>query len=199
MIATALGFIFSPTAQWNKVAAMSDEKLRIYLLYPAILGIIPALAWYYGTTSTGWTVGTDDPVFLTTASAIKIAILFYLTEIFAIWTIGFFIHWMAGTYNAASTLVKGVTIAGFTSTPFLIGGIVGFFPILWLDLLVALLAITQSVYLLYKGIPIVMKIPAEQGFLFASAMIAVGMVILICIMCATVILWDMGFAPMFTD
>lgn len=113
MIATALGFIFSPTAQWNKVAAMSDEKLRIYLLYPAILGIIPALAWYYGTTSTGWTVGTDDPVFLTTPSAIKIAILFYLTEIFSIWTIGFFIHWMAGTYNAASTLVKGVTIAGF--------------------------------------------------------------------------------------
>jgi hypothetical protein len=27
-----------------------------------------------------------------------------------------------------------------------------------------LLAVTQSVYLLYKGIPIVMKIPAEQGF-----------------------------------
>jgi hypothetical protein len=73
------------------------------------------------------------------------------------------------------------------------------FPILWLDILIALLAVTQSVYLLYKGIPIVMKIPAEQGFLFASAMIAVGMVILICIMCGTVILWDMGFAPIFTD
>jgi hypothetical protein len=144
-------------------------------------------------------VGTDEPIFLTSASALRIAILFYLTEIFAIWTIGGFIHWMSATYNATSTLIKGVAIAGFTTTPFLVGGAVGLFPILWLDILIALLAVTQSVYLLYKGIPIVMKIPAEQGFLFASAMIAVGMVILICIMCATVILWDMGFAPVFTD
>jgi hypothetical protein len=199
MIATAFGFLFSPTAQWKKVAALSDEKLRIYLLYPVILGIIPAVAWYHGTTNTGWTVGTDEPIFLTSASALRIAILFYLTEILAIWTIGGFIHWMSATYNATSTLIKGVAIAGFTTTPFLIGGAVGLFPILWLDILIALLAVTQSVYLLYKGIPIVMKIPAEQGFLFASAMIAVGMVILICIMCGTVILWDMGFAPIFTD
>ncbi|MFQ3322670.1 MAG: hypothetical protein ACI90U_000482 [Pseudomonadales bacterium] len=33
-------------------------------------------------------------------------------------------------------------------------------------ILAALLAITQSVYLLYKGIPIVMKIPAEQSFFY---------------------------------
>jgi hypothetical protein len=39
----------------------------------------------------------------------------------------------------------------------------------------------------------------ERGFLFASAVVAVCLVILIGIMGASVILWDMGFAPEYTN
>ncbi|MFM7274326.1 MAG: hypothetical protein ACKO4A_10805 [Gammaproteobacteria bacterium] len=39
----------------------------------------------------------------------------------------------------------------------------------------------------------------ERGFLFASAVVAICLVILIAIMCISVILWDMGFAPVYTN
>ena len=52
-----------------------------------------------------------------------------------------------------------------------------------------------GLYLLYLGIPIVETVPQERGFLFASAVVAVCLVILIAIMGASVILWDMGAAP----
>jgi hypothetical protein len=45
----------------------------------------------------------------------------------------------------------------------------------------------------------VMGIPKERGFLFSSAVLAIAMVILICLMVGSVILWDMGAAPAFTD
>ncbi len=199
MISTALGFVFKPTQQWQKIASTPEDKLRIYILYPIVLGLIPAIAWYYGTTNTGWTIGDDDTTYLTANSALKIAVLFYLAQLFSIWVIGLFIHWMADTYAAESTPLKGIVVAGFTTTPFMLAGVVGFIPVVWFDIIVALAAIAQSVYLLYIGIPIAMRIPEEQGFLYASAMVAVGMVILICLMCAIVILWDMGFAPSFTD
>jgi len=62
-----------------------------------------------------------------------------------------------------------------------------------------MIALTYAIYLLYTGIPIVMKVPEERGFLFSSAVIAVALVALIAIMGATVILWDMGAAPTFTN
>jgi hypothetical protein len=52
---------------------------------------------------------------------------------------------------------------------------------------------------MYLGIPIVMDIPEERGFLFSSAVMAIGLVILICLMVASVFLWDLGAAPAFTD
>jgi hypothetical protein len=106
---------------------------------------------------------------------------------------------MSATYGAASTLTKGIVIAGLTSTPLFIAGLVGFHPLLWIDLLIGVLAVSWSVYLLYLGIPIVMNIPEERGFLFSSAVVGVALVILICIMVGSVLVWDFGAAPAFTD
>lgn len=55
------------------------------------------------------------------------------------------------------------------------------------------------VYLLYISVPIVMRIPSERGFLFASAMVAVGLVGFAALLAVTVILWEMGAMPVFTD
>jgi len=44
-----------------------------------------------------------------------------------------------------------------------------------------------------------MGIPEERGFLFSSAVVGVAMVILICMMVGSVILWEYGAAPAFTD
>ena len=51
--------------------------------------------------------------------------LFYLTMLGSIAVIGYFVHWMSATYGAASTLTKGVVIAGLTCTPLFIAGLVG--------------------------------------------------------------------------
>jgi hypothetical protein len=52
---------------------------------------------------------------------------------------------------------------------------------------------------MYLGIPIVMNIPEERSFLFSSAVMAIVMVILIYLMIGSVILWNLGAAPVFTD
>ena len=70
---------------------------------------------------------------------------------------------------------------------------------LWAALLIGIVTVSWSLYLLYLGIPIVMHVPEDRGFLFASAVVAVCLVILIGIMGASVILWDMGFAPEYTN
>ncbi len=199
MIGNAIGIMFQPNKTWQQVAELSDTQLKAYLFYPALLAIIPAVAWYYGTTQVGWTVSGNEPVKFTSDSAVMIAILFYLAQVLAIWGVGYFVHWMSKTYGAESTAAKGLAIAGLCSTPILLSGVLGFHPMFWLDFIVGLAAVSYCAYLLYLGIPTVMRIPEERGFLFASAIVAVGLVAVIIIMGATVILWDMGFTPTFTD
>jgi hypothetical protein len=195
----AIGLLVQPSAQWRKVAQLPAATMTTMILYPCIMALLPAVAWYYGTTEIGWTVGDGDSIKLTRDSALSIIILFYLAMLAAVGIIGYFIHWMADTYGANSSFARGMVIAGFTATPLFLAGLTGFYPILWLDMLLGVTAVCWAVYLLYTGIPIVMNIPEERGFLFSSAVIAICLVMLICIMVGSVILWDFGAAPAFTD
>ncbi len=199
MIAKISGLFCCPIKTWQKIAELSNKQLQPYLFIPVILGFLPAVAWYVGTTHTGWSVGEGDAIRLTRESAMAIAVAFYITQILAIWLIGYFIHWMSTTYAAESTPIKGMALAGITATPILIAGVVGFYPNFAIDLLVAIAAVSYSVYLLYVGIPIAMKVPPERGFLYASAMVGVALVIVICVMGGSLILWSLGLEPTFTD
>jgi len=60
-------------------------------------------------------------------------------------------------------------------------------------------ALAYTVKLLYTGLPIMMEIDENRGFLFSSSVLAVGMVSLIVMMVAMAILWFNGFAPQFVD
>lgn len=199
MLNNPFAFLFSPDAQWQKVASATLNQQRTAAIYVALFAILPCVAWYYGTTEIGWRVGEGDPVRLTPDSAIRLVCAFYAAIMLALAGIGAAIHWMAGTYGSIASFTRGYAIAVYSATPLLVAGTFGFYPLLWLDMALGIAAVSWSVYLLYKGIPIVMGVPPERGFLYASAVIAVCLVFLMAMMGATVILWDMGFMPEFHD
>ncbi|MEX2489602.1 MAG: Yip1 family protein [Pseudomonadales bacterium] len=194
-----IGILFYPERQWERIRDRNETALGLYLRYLIFMALLPPVAWYVGATEVGWSVG-GRVIKLTPESALQIVILFYIAILAGIGALGYMVHWMSETYEAKdSTFSKGVGIAAYTCTPLLICGAVGFYPILWLDILLGVLAASYAVYLLYVGVPIVMEMPRERGFLFASALVAVGLVLCAALMGATVILWEMGAMPVFTD
>jgi hypothetical protein len=199
MISNVIGLLIQPKKQWQKIADAGSFSTTGSVFYTLLLALLPAVAWYYGATVVGWTVGDGDIVKLTQDSGRVIIPLFYITMVLSIIAIGLMIHWMASTYGSESSSGKGIAIAGFAATPMFIAGAIGFMPIFWLALVISIIAMSFAVYLLYTGITIVMAIPEERGFLFASAVLSVCMVILMVIMGGSVILWDIGAAPTFTD
>ena len=200
MIQHGLALLVQPHTAWQRVAQLPSASFNKLALFPVIMALLPAVAWYYGTSRIGWTVGSsEDAIRLTESSAFEISVLFYFVMICSIAIIGYFIHWMSDTYGANSSLTKGIVIAGLTCSPLFLSGLVGFYPLLWVDLLIGVVALSWATYLLYLGIPIVMNIPEERGFLFSSAIIAIALVIFVGILVVTIILWEYGFAPEFTD
>lgn len=199
MLNNPLNYLVSPGKQWQRVANASLGELRTSALYVFIFAALPCYAWYHGTTEIGWRVMGGELVRLTPDSALKLVAAFYCAIILALWGIGYAIHWMAGTYGSITTFTKAYALAAYGATPLFVAGLFGFHPLLWLDLTVGIVAVSWAVYLLYSGLPVVMNIPAERGFLYASAVIGVCLVFLMAMMGATVILWDMGLMPVFVD
>lgn len=194
-----IGIMTHPVKEWEKIRIESQSCAGCFFKYLIFIAALAPLAWYYGLTQVGWSVAGRD-VRLTSDSAVTIMVLFYLASLFGVIVLGFMVHWMSKTYDApSSNFSKGVGIAAYTCAPLFLCGVVGFYPILWLDILLGCGAAAYSVYLLYVGVPIVMEIPEERGFLFASAMVAVGLVLCAALLGTTVTLWEMGAMPVFTD
>ncbi|WP_299598549.1 Yip1 family protein [uncultured Microbulbifer sp.] len=192
------GLMVQPRRQWQEIAGLSEKGLNRQIPYVIILALLPALCWYFGTTEIGWNIGHGRPVrTLTSNSALSLVAVFYVTMILAVIAVGYFIHWMAKTYGAKSHPMKGMVIAGFTATPIFVAGAAGLYPILWLDILLATLAVAYAVYLLYVGIPIVLNVNEERGFLFASAVVTVCLVMAVVVMVGTVLFWSFVAAPVF--
>ncbi|MGB5324656.1 MAG: Yip1 family protein [Pseudomonadales bacterium] len=199
MISNPAGFLLNARAQWQRVSQLADNQLSAKLLYPVVLGLGTPIAWYFGTTKIGWSVGSGEIIRLTEQSALQLVAALYLAILASLVVIGYAIHWMAETYGSVTTISRGIVVAGYTATPLFLAGLCGFYPVFWLDMLLGIVALCWAVYLLYIGIPVVMGIPEERGFLYASAVVAICMVIFICLMGVTVIMWDMGIQPVFTD
>ena len=194
-----IGILFSPTNEWVKIRDSNKSVVGHFLSYILIIALLPPVAWYFGSTQIGWDIGERN-VRITADSAIQISVLFYLAIVIGTGGLGYMVHWMSETYEAhTSTVDKGIAVAAYTLTPLFVAGAIGFYPLLWIDIIIGCAAAAYTVYLLYIGVPIVMEIPKERGFLFASAMVAVGLVASAALLGATVILWEMGAMPVFTE
>jgi hypothetical protein len=199
MFGHMFGVLVNPVSEWAKIAALPDKEIKKLLLYPILMALLPAIAFYLGTTITGWAVLGNDITRMTHDSAIPLSVLFYGAVMGAIIFIGWMIHWMSATYNASSFPIKGVVLMGYACTPIFLAGAFAVYPVWWLDILLATAACGYAIRLVYLGVPAMMKVPEERGFLYASAVFLVALVYMVVVLVATVILWEYVATPVFTD
>jgi hypothetical protein len=163
------------------------------------MALLPPVSAYIGATYVGWSLGIDETYRLTPDSALKLSIAAYFAILVAVLVLAYFVQWMAKTYGANPSLKRCLNLAAYSCTPLFLVSIAGAYPILWLDMLISLIGVGWAVYLLYHGVPIMMGIEKERGFLFASSILTVGLCILVGMIAITVIFWGSGIAPVFTN
>jgi len=191
------GLLSHPEEEWKSIRKENCTIGKCYCSHVLLLAAIPPLAGYIGTTQVGWQVVSREVQKLTPESALWMAILSYFTILVGVFFIGKMIHWMGKTYGAKQTLPQCIALAAYTATPLFLSGLMLLYPLLWLNLLIGLPVLGYTVYLLYTGVPIVMGISQERGFLFSTAVLVVGLVTLLSVLVVTVILWDIGIGPVY--
>ena len=94
--------------------------------------------------------------------------------------------------DATPDFTQSLELAAYASTPLLMVGLAALFPVLWFMVIAGLGAMTYSVYLLYSGVPIMMNIPEEKGFIYSSSVVTCGLVLIVALMAASAIVFNLG-------
>ncbi|HEY7378563.1 MAG TPA: Yip1 family protein [Steroidobacteraceae bacterium] len=186
--------LFSPTAVFQAVARESPPATRVFFRFALWLGLLPPLFAYVGTLKFGWRLGVE-PVFLPPRSVLTICVLYYAILLFGFVSGGVVARWMASTYDASQSLGRCFALLAIVGAPLAVGSIVHLYPNAFINVLVLVPALIWSMFLLYRGLPVVLETGPNRGMLMASALIAYLLVALVSLFGITVALWGSGLGP----
>jgi hypothetical protein len=188
------GLYAHPKDEWQTIEKR-HESLMYSLVHILVVALIPAICGYYAAAHIGWTIGVGDPIKLSQSSSQIMSVAMYFALVIGVFALAYLIQWMAKTFDSKPSFIQSLELAAYTATPMLMVGIVTLFPVLWFVALAGIVAVSYSIYLLYTGVPIMMNIPEEKGFIYSSSVVTCGLVLLVSIMAMSAIFWTMGFGP----
>ncbi len=192
------GLYAHPLDEWKTIEAR-HENFFYALSHIALIAAIPSVMGYVASVYLGWSIGVGNAITLTHDSALFIALSMYFALIIGVFALAYLAHWMAHTFGASPSYTQTLELTAYTATPIFMSAFAAIYPSLWFVVCAGLVGLTYSVYLLYTGVPILMRISHERGFIYASSVVTCGLVILVVILAATAMFWTTGYGPIFAS
>jgi hypothetical protein len=196
-----LGHLFGiyahPKQEWRTIDR-EHEGVTKSLSHILIIATLPPLFAFISSVFIGWKIGVGQPIYLTQTSALSMSIAMYFALVVGVFALAYLSYWMSHTFGSTPTYTQALELAAYTATPLFMISIAALYPHIWFLMIAGLLGIAYSVYLLYTGVPILMHIPEERGFIYSSSIVTCGLVLLVSILAGSVILWEYGLGPQFS-
>lgn len=186
IIARAKAILLTPKTEWPVIAAEQTTVADLYKNYIVILAALGPVAAFLGMMLFGFKipfVGTIRPSF---GDALTSLILGYAIALGVVFVVALITDALAPTFGGEKNQVQALKAAAYSSTPGWLVGILWILPALApLLILLAIAAAVYGVYLLYLGLPYVMKTPKERSIGYAIAIIVIGFVLQLAIQSIT--------------
>lgn len=190
-----LWLLFSPSKAFEALSNTRPTANAVFFKLVIWLIAIPPILAYIGGSKFGWRLGASEPLHLGEDVLLRISIAYFLALLFGFVSSAMIARWMAATYGARLSLGIHYAVITIVGAPLVVGSIIHLYPDMFINVLVLVPALIWSMYLLYKGLPIVLRISPERGMLMASSLIGYLLVAFVCLLGVMVVLWGRGFGP----
>ncbi len=187
--------LFRPQAVFDALAAAEPSAPKVFFGFALWLGLLPPLFAYIGTVNFGWRLGVE-PVYLPQPTVLAICAAYFVALLFGFLSSAFIARWMAVTYDASQSLGRCLALMAIVGAPLAVGSVVHLYPHGFFNILVLVPVLIWCMYLLYRGLPVVLGTGPNRGMLMASALIAYLFVAFVSLLGITVALWGSGIGPL---
>lgn len=170
--------LYEPKHSLEEADRIPAKPLDI-ITHTALLALIPTICGYYAIAYLGWDLGVGTPFTIAEYKALYVALAAFVGLNIGVYAMGFGICWLATTFHVKPNPIHCIELALFTSVPLFLSGFAALYPVLYINILIGMAAVAASVYLLYVGVPIFMHIPKEEGFVYSTWVVSLGLIMII--------------------
>ena len=184
-----------PAGVFTELSETRPDPHVVFFRYLVWLAVLPPLFAYIGASNFGWRLGAAQPLYLGSGELVIISMIYFFVLVFGFVSTALVAQWMASTYGARHSLGIHFALVTIVAAPLVAGSAIHLFPHIFINVIVLIPVLMWSMYLLYRGLPVVLKISPERGMLMASALIGYLLVAAVSFLGLVVALWGRGIGP----
>lgn len=167
ILSRAYGLLREPNEEWQQIKAEQTTVPNILLGYVAPLAAIPPVCGLIGAL-------IFEPVRLRAIhTEITSVVVTWVVTVAFVFLLGLLVNTLADQFDADRDDLAAQKIAAYSLTPSFLSGVFSLWPPLWW---LSLFALAAMVFIMYRGLPILMKAPQERALTYAGTVTVAAMV-----------------------
>lgn len=164
--------LLQPKDTWPAISQEPGDVACIYSRYLVFLAAIPAVAGFIGFSLVGmnamgmsirWPVGMG----------LVNMVVSYVLSLVMVFVLALIVDALAPSFGGSKNQVNALKVVAYSFTAAFIGGIFSLLPSL---AILGVLASLYSIYLLYTGLPVLMKCPPDKSLGYTAVVVVCGIV-----------------------
>ncbi|MEQ1534239.1 MAG: Yip1 family protein [Burkholderiaceae bacterium] len=172
IVERAKAITLNPAATWPVIEAEKHDAKSLFVPYLLILAAIPAIGSFIGLSLVGMG-GFGFNFRIPVASGLAMMITTYVLSLVMTFGMGWLASALAPTFGGQSDLVQGLKLAVFGGTPMMLAGVFNILPALSI---IGLLVALYTLYVMYLGLPVLMKNPKEKTIVYMVVLIIASII-----------------------
>ena len=173
LVERAKRILLFPRTEWQVIDAEPTSAAQLYTTYVMPLAAIGPISQLIGYSVFGITVPFMGTYRVPFGSALATAFVSYILALAAPYVLALIIDALAPTFNAQRSQIQALKVSAYSSTASWVAGIFLLIPGVRVLTILGL----YSLYLLYLGLPILMKSPREKTAAY-TGLVAVAAIVL---------------------
>jgi hypothetical protein len=173
IVARVKEILLTPKPAWSVIETEETSTATLYTQYIMILAAIQAVAGFIGTSLFGVSAfGVSMRIPLITG--LVQMVLGYGLTLVMVYVVALIADALAPGFGGQKNQLNALKLVAYSSTAAMVGGIFALIPALGALTLIAGL---YSLYLLYLGVPILMKVPQEKAIPYTAVLVVCAIVV----------------------
>ena len=167
ILSRAYGLMREPKKEWEQIRAEETTIAHILIGYVAPLAAIPIVCDLIGQSVFNNALQVDF------GQALIRAVITWLISIGIVFFLGIVVNVAAESFEAEKNDLAAQKIAAYAYTPAFLSGVFLLWPPLgWLPML----ALAWGVFIMYRGLPVLMRAPQETSLGYAATVTIAAMI-----------------------
>ena len=172
LVQRAKDILLDPKGTWPKIEAEAATAQSIYVPYVVALAAVPVVAAFIGTSIIGMG-GFGMSFRVPLLSGLVNMVVGFVLALVMVFGLALIVDALAPTFGGTKNRINALKLVAYGSTAGFLGGI---FAILPAATILGLVAALYSIYLIYTGLPVLMKCPAEKAVGYTAVTVICGIV-----------------------